>query len=65
MPQFSIKLAGPTSTSKELCVAVNFADEDGIIIEFDNARGNVAQSVRGMDVSFISRYGGQEDERYK
>ena len=64
MPSFAIKLFGPTSTTKQLAVATRFGGEDGIIIQFDNTKGS-GQLVRGMDVSFISRYGGQEDERYK
>ena len=55
-------IIGPTSTSVHLEVAVNFSGQSGIIIEFDNTKGE-AQYVHGMDVSWISRYGGQEDER--
>ena len=60
MTEFYIKLNGPTSTSKQIAVATRFGGERGMIIEFDNSTTNAA----GFDVSWISRYGSQEDERY-
>ena len=63
MPQFNINLFGPTSTTKELITAANFSGDTGIIIEFDNTKGHGIY-VNGFDVSFLSRYGGQEEERY-
>ena len=35
IPQFLINLYGPTSTSVDIEVATNFADEDGMIIQFE------------------------------
>ena len=62
MPAFNIKIFGPTSTSKQKEVAIKFSGDEGIIVQFDNQKG-MARCVRGFDVSFISRYGGEEDER--
>ena len=35
----NIRLRGPTSTSNEICVAMNFATRHGIILEFKNLEG--------------------------
>ena len=64
MPQFNISLIGPTSTTTHIEVATNFSGDGGIIIEFDTTKGD-AQNALGFDVSWISRYGWQEDERYE
>ena len=64
MPEFGIRLTGPTSTSVQLECATNFGGEEGIIIQLDN-NTRWGQEVRGFDVSFISRYGGQESEVYE
>lgn len=63
MPAFNIRLNGPTSTSIEKEVATNFCGEEGIIIQFDNTNF-ICRITPAFDVSFISRYGGQENERY-
>lgn len=62
MTQFQITLYGPTSTSIHKEVASRFADEDGMIIEFQNTTDH-GRRVKGFDVSWISRYGMAEDER--
>ena len=62
MPSFNISLYGPTSTSPQLSVAVKFTAGSGMILEFDNRTGD-ASDAPGMDLSWISRYGAQEDER--
>ena len=61
MPQFSILLLSPTSTSGQLEVAMKFSGESGIIIEISNYI-HPAWRVMGLDVSTISRYK-EEDER--
>ena len=63
MSQFNIILNGPTSTSVQISVATRFGGDKGFLIKFDNTKGS-AQYVNGFDVSWISRYGSQEDERY-
>ena len=62
MPQFVISMLSPTSTSCQIVVAMKFSGDAGIVIEFNNERGD-ARYLRGLDVSWISRYK-EEDERY-
>ena len=62
MSEFAITIYGPVSTSIHKEVATRFGQGTGMLIEFDNTRGN-GQFVNGFDVSWISRYGSQEDER--
>ena len=63
MPCYSIKLYSATSTSINKEVAMMFAGNNGLIIQFDNKQGD-AKFVRAFDVSWISRFGGAENERY-
>ena len=62
MPQFSIYLFSPTSTSCHIEVALKFAGEYGIIIEFMRSKELNARNLKGLDVSWLSRYR-EEDER--
>ena len=64
MAEFNIILYGPCSTTKEKAVAARFGGHDGFLIQFDNSSGK-GTKVKGFDVSWLSRYGLQEDERYK
>ena len=40
-----------------------FGGQDGFLIKFDNYLG-FGKGAKGFDVSWISRYGSQEAERY-
>ena len=62
IPQFNMSTHGPTSTSIHIEVATRFSGSKGIIIQMNNSSG-LSQWLKGMDVSFISRYK-EEDERY-
>ena len=62
MPAFHISLFAPTSTTIHQEVAMKFATQQGLIIEFDN--GWDSEHTMAFDVSSISRYP-QEDERYE
>eukprot|EP01084_Bolivina_argentea_P260799 440550_1 len=66
IPAFNIRLCSPTSTSKQITVAIKFSRNKGIIIQFNNIiNGGVYTQyshLRGFDVSSISRYP-EEDER--
>ena len=62
MPQFTMHLLSPTSTSCHIQVAVKFSGDQGILIQFNNDDGR-AKDVRGMDISWLSRFK-KEDERY-
>ena len=62
MPEFTIMLFSPTSTSCHIEVAIQFSGEDGLIIEFNNHGGH-AKYIHALDVSWLSRFK-EEDERY-
>ena len=62
MPRFNILLESPVSTSVHIEVACKFSNDDGMIIEFDNSIGS-GSTIRGFDVSWISKFA-DEDERY-
>ena len=64
MPQFSIRLFSPTSTSCHIEVAIKFSGEEGIIVEFMTNDDGWCIGRRGLDLSWISRYK-EEDERYE
>ena len=40
IPEYSIKLLSPTSTSLQIAVSVKFSGDKGIIIEFNNIKGD-------------------------
>ena len=61
LPQFYIRLCGPTSTSCQIEVATKFATSKGMVIQLNN--DHVNNYVRGFDCSLISRFK-EEDERY-
>ena len=62
--QFQMTLCGPTSTTIHTEVAIRFGGEDGMLLQFDNSKSH-GRVVNGFDVSWISGYGIQEDERYR
>ena len=63
IPEFSIGLASPTSTSKHIEVSLNFATRQGIIIQLNNPKEvNNANILPYFDASWLSRYP-DEDER--
>ena len=65
IPEFSIFLCSPTSTSMQIEVAIKFSGDDGIIIQLDNPQDTSQYSfLRGFDCSWLSRYK-EEDERYE
>ena len=58
---FAILLKAPTSTTKDIEIAINFATRDGIIMEIQNDTG-WAFEQRMFDCSWISNYS-EENER--
>ena len=60
--QFNMFIYSPLSTSVHLEIAMKFSGEEGMILEMNNKTG-MSQYLKGMDVSWISRYR-EEDERY-
>ena len=59
--QFDIYLRSPTSTSKDIEIAINFATRDGIILTLDNDLDH-GQLNSMIDCSWISNYP-EENER--
>ena len=63
LPSFAIRLCSPTSTSKQIHVAIKFSGDNGIIMQFNTPNTDGFKTLRAFDCSFISRYK-EEDERY-
>ena len=63
MPQMNIRLNGPTSTTKQLDVAINFSKKKGIIIKLNNKYEGGGKLQRMFDVSWLSSFK-EEDERF-
>eukprot|EP01084_Bolivina_argentea_P051376 94496_1 len=61
MPEFSIRLSGPTSTSRQKQIALNFAGSAGLLIQLNNTGTEISGDLRGFDCCWISAFG-QEDE---
>eukprot|EP01084_Bolivina_argentea_P288351 494886_1 len=59
---FSIRLHGPTSTSKQKEVAYRFATRDGIVLQMNNNKTIHGKNEVFFDCSWISAYA-EEDER--
>ena len=62
IPEFSIRLCSPTSTSKQLAVAGRFGGDNGIIIRLNNCGYRFGMKLRSFNCSWLSRFSA-EDER--
>eukprot|EP01084_Bolivina_argentea_P248781 416225_1 len=62
MPAFSIRLNGPTSTTKNLQIANNFAKDNGMIIMLNNQHFGGGYFQRFFNTCWLSKYK-EEDER--
>merc|ERR1712228_360626 len=64
IPSFAMRLNSPSSTSKQISVAIKFSGPKGVVLTFDNPSNNMQYSyLRGWDCSWIGRFGKEEDER--
>merc|ERR1712228_140144 len=64
IPSFAMRLNSPSSTSKQISVAIKFSGPKGVVLTFDNPQYNHQyQYLRGWDCSWIGRFGKEEDER--
>ena len=64
IPSFAMRLNSPSSTSKQISVAIKFSGPKGVVLTFDNPDNNYQYSyLRGWDCSWIGRFGKEEDER--
>ena len=63
IPEFSLRLKSPTSTSVHIEVSLKFASKTGIIIQLNNPGTHMSSTLLPiLDVSWLSRYP-DEDER--
>ena len=63
IPEFSIFLCSPTSTSMQIEVAIKFSGDQGTVIQLDNPCRSQYEFLRGFNCCWLSRYK-EEDERY-
>ena len=63
IPEFNIFLCSPTSTSKQIEVAIKFSGHHGIVIQLDNPPTDQYKRLRGFNCCWLSRFK-EEDERY-
>ena len=62
LPSFAMRLNSPTSTSKQIEVALKFAGSEGVVITFDNPPDDFRYCwLRGWDCAWISSFK-EEDE---
>eukprot|EP01083_Nonionella_stella_P107089 309764_1 len=63
MSSFSMRLCSPTSTSKQIEVAMKFSGQNGIVLQMNNPQGILQYKwLHGFNVSWVSRFK-EEDER--
>lgn len=63
VPAFAMRLNSPTSTSKQIEVAIKFSGPSGVLFTFDNPSDNAQYKfLRGFNCSWVSRFM-EEDER--
>eukprot|EP01084_Bolivina_argentea_P135932 239441_1 len=61
IPEFNIRLNGPTSTSKQVEIARQFAGVGGIVIQLNN-NGSVGDAkLRAFGCAFISNYASEDE----
>ena len=58
IPKFNIRLCGPTSTSKQLEVAMRFGGDNGMIMTLQNDSYHLSRILRGFNCSWLSNYPG-------
>eukprot|EP01083_Nonionella_stella_P189925 703451_1 len=62
IPEFNIRLYSPTSTSRQIEIALKFSGANGMVLQLNNMSSGENDRLRAFDCSWISRYPG-EDER--
>jgi len=69
IPSFAMRLNSPSSTSREITVAMKFSGETGVLLTFDNPSGDSSSSLvnvqykylRGWSCAWISRFKEEEE----
>ena len=64
IPEFNIRLCGPTSTSHYMEVAIRFAGEQGCILELDTNGYFQSEEIRSFNCSWISTYNGEAEHLF-
>ena len=62
LPQFNMRLCGPTSTSTQVTVASKFAGDSGIVMQLNNNGDTNSGYLPIFDCSWISRFNGEEEK---
>eukprot|EP01084_Bolivina_argentea_P309420 535197_1 len=60
-PEYSIRLCGPTSTSKQVEVAARFASDDGILIQLNNYGYFASDELCTFCCSWLSNYDSEDE----
>ena len=61
IPQFNIRLCGPTSTTRYIEVAQRFGGADGIMLKLDNSGTCNSDRLRIFPCDWISNYSGEDE----
>eukprot|EP01084_Bolivina_argentea_P249834 418378_1 len=64
IPQFNIRLFGPTSTSKCIEVATRFGGDHGLIIELNNSGDWSSEYLRCFNCSWVSNFMAEEERLF-
>eukprot|EP01083_Nonionella_stella_P128236 388513_1 len=58
MPQFALRLCGPTSTSKQIEIASQFGGDYGMVIQLSNCNNH---HLTGLSCAWLSNYSGEDE----
>eukprot|EP01084_Bolivina_argentea_P036157 66940_1 len=61
MPEFNIRLCGPTSTSKQKEVATRFGGTKGIIMQLNNKSDARSKYLRAFRCAWLSTFSGEDE----
>eukprot|EP01084_Bolivina_argentea_P245929 411664_1 len=61
IPEFNIRLCGPTSTSKQFAVAMRFGGDKGMVIQLNNDGDYQSDKLCAFNCSWLSNYNGEEE----
>eukprot|EP01084_Bolivina_argentea_P210260 357952_1 len=59
IPEYDLRLCGPTSTSRQIAVATRFAGNNGIIIQVNNI--SFANQLTAFDCCWVSTFAGEDE----
>eukprot|EP01084_Bolivina_argentea_P083605 151383_1 len=61
MPEFNIRLCGPTSTSKQSEVSIRFGEEEGMIMQLNNIGDRNSNQLRAFRCQWLSNYTAEDE----